>query len=122
MAPGEVVTVVVAGEDIKLPVNLRVLGSLGRAKVCPIYLSSMAALAGRGLAITLDEALTALSLGMQAAGITGASSETLWQAARKRPLGCKELNEAALDYLMAFITQIPMDQAPPAPDGAAPKA
>lgn len=122
---GDTVTVRVGGEDFKLPVTLAVLRSLARAKVCPMYLSGLAAMAGRPLVLDFDQSLTVVALGLQAAGITGATPESVWKQARKIEGGSKQVQDAALDYLTVFLREMPVTEAAPGPatpEGANPKA
>jgi hypothetical protein len=116
---GEAVEVKVGGESVRLPVSMAALGALGRAQVCPIYLSSLAALSGRPLVLTLDQVLTVIALGLSAAGVS-VTREKLWQDARQTDMGCRDLNAAALDYLTQFCRAMPEDDAPPPPAGGEP--
>lgn len=111
---GETVTVVVAGQQLKLPLSMTMLRALGKAEVCPMYLANIAAMRGIGLAINLEQALVVLSLGMIACGVV-TTPETLWQQLRKRPGGAAEVNSAAMSYLHAFIQDMPVLEAPAPP-------
>lgn len=111
---GETVTVRVAGQDLKLPLNMGMVRALGHANVCPVYLANVAAMRHTGLAINLDQALTILALGMVGCGVA-ATPETLWVALRKRPGGANEVNDAAMTYLHAFIQDMPVLEVPAAP-------
>lgn len=119
---GDVVKVRIAGEDLKLPVSLAVLRSLARAKVCPLYLAGVCAIEGRPMVLDYSQTLTVLTLGLQAAGVTAATPETLWKAAIGRDHGSKELQDAGLDYLTAFLRLMPVTEVPPGPEDASPKA
>lgn len=121
MSTGETVKVKVAGEDLLLPTTMGVLRQLARAEVCPMFLSAQAAMTKKPMHLSLDQACTILAIGMNAAGIRGATPETVWQAARRRPMGCPEVSSAALDYLTAFVSLMPDTETPPEVAGASPK-
>lgn len=125
MNNGETVAVSVAGEDLNLPLSMTVLRQLGRAQVCPIYLSGMAAIERRPLVLDLYQSCTALAIGMNAAGLPNATPDAVWHAARVRDNGCAQVNAVALEYLMAFVSAMPANDTPaPAAGGVgeAPKA
>lgn len=120
MNNGESVQVSVAGEDLLLPLSMYILRQLGKAGVCPIYLSGIAAMEGRGMVLDLGQACSVLAIGMQAAGLSKTTPEQLWLDARKRDRGCAELGAMATAYLSAFIRDMP-DLTVPAEAAGVPK-
>lgn len=115
---GETVTVVVAGQQLKLPLSMTMLRALGKAEVCPMYLANLAAVRGIPLAITLEQALQVIALGMVGCGVV-TTPERLWSELRKRQGGASELNAAATTYLHAFLEDMPVLDAPAPPLEAA---
>jgi hypothetical protein len=114
---GDVAEVQIGGEALKLPVTMGALKALSIMRVCPIYLSSLAAARGEPFVLSLDQILEILVIGLKAAGVAGADKDKLWQEARRQELGTAHLRDAALAYCERVLVAMPEPSKLPTQEG-----